>query len=227
MPNAHSRGLPPAGGSYTAILGPGRSSVREARSIVRKWLADYGIQDQTDTAELLVSELATNAIVHAGGRFRLTLTLGSDALRCEVADERRDFPVLPRRGDGGEPATGDAAADTDGIDGIDGIDGAADGEGGRGLLLIAALSHRWGCRVMEHGEGKGVWFELATTAPDDGGDGPAEAGDRNGTDPWCGARPWPDGLRPRSPGTAEDTGGREGQGRAGPGLSPASGGGRC
>lgn len=155
MPNAHPRGLSTGGDGCTTFLGPGKSSVRQARDIVRKWLAEYGLQDLVDITELLVSELATNAVVHAGGRYRLTLSVGIGTLRCEVADERRHLPLRPNR----------QAEDHD-----------ADSESGRGLLLVDALAHRWGSRLI--GEGKEVWFELEIAAPDRT-DGAGEAGARH------------------------------------------------
>lgn len=155
MPNDRPRGLPTVGDGCTTILGPGKSSVRQARELVRKRLAEYGFQDLVDVAELLVSELATNAVVHAGGRYRLTLSLGVGILRCEVADERRHLPRPPHR-----QAESDENPDFD-------------SENGRGLFLVDALAHRWGSRLVE--EGKEVWFELELDAPDST-NGAAEAG---------------------------------------------------
>jgi anti-sigma regulatory factor (Ser/Thr protein kinase) len=152
MPNDRPRGLPTVGEGCTTILGPGKSSVRQARELVRKRLAEYGLQDLVDIAELLVSELATNAVVHAGGRYRLTLSLGVGSLRCEVADERRHLPRPPHR-----QAESDAHLDVD-----------PDSENGRGLFLVDALAHRWGSRLVD--EGKEVWFELEIQAPDGMGD---------------------------------------------------------
>jgi anti-sigma regulatory factor (Ser/Thr protein kinase) len=146
MPNDRPRGLPTVGDGCTTILGPGKSSVRQAREAVRKWLAEYGLQDLVDIAELLVSELATNAVVHAGGRYRLTLSLGVGTLRCEVADERRNLPRPPHR-----------RAENEESPHVD-----PDSENGRGLLLVDALAHRWGSRLVE--EGKEVWFELQLDA---------------------------------------------------------------
>ena len=156
MPNDRPRGLPTVGDGCTTILGPGKSSVRQARELVRKRLAEYGLQSLVDIAELLVSELATNAVVHAGGRYRLTLSLGVGILRCEVADERRHLPRPPHRQ----------------VERDDGLDVDPDSENGRGLFLVDALAHRWGSRFVE--EGKEVWFELETDAPDSTGDGAAE-----------------------------------------------------
>jgi anti-sigma regulatory factor (Ser/Thr protein kinase) len=150
MPNDRPRGLPTVGDGCTTILGPGKSSVRQARELVRKRLSEYGLQDLVDIAELLVSELATNAVVHAGGRYRLTLSLGVGILRCEVADERRHLPRPPHR-----QAESDANPDFD-------------SENGRGLFLVDALAHRWGSRLVE--EGKEVWFELQLDASDSKGD---------------------------------------------------------
>ncbi|WP_329263609.1 ATP-binding protein [Streptomyces sp. NBC_01478] len=152
MPNDRPRGLPTVGEGCTTILGPGKSSVRQARELVRKRLAEYGLRDLVDIAELLVSELATNAVVHAGGRYRLTLSLGGGTLRCEVADERRHLPRPPHR-----QAERDAHLDVD-----------PDSENGRGLFLVDALAHRWGSRLVE--EGKEVWFELEIQVPDSTGE---------------------------------------------------------
>jgi anti-sigma regulatory factor (Ser/Thr protein kinase) len=151
MPNVHPPGLS-MGGGCTTILGPGRSSVRLARGVVRKWLADYGFQGPADIAELLVSELATNAVVHAHGRYRLTLSLESGRLRCAVADEGADLP--------------DACGESP----------DADAENGRGLLLVDALADRWGSGRVEGGVGKEVWFELEVEMPTNGNSGRAAVG---------------------------------------------------
>ncbi|MEV6507221.1 ATP-binding protein [Streptomyces sp. NPDC051642] len=156
MPNDRPRGLPTVGEGCTTILGPGKSSVRQARELVRKRLAEYGLQDLVDIAELLVSELATNAVVHAGGRYRLTLSLGVGILRCEVADARRHLPRPPHRQ----------------VERDDDLDVDPDSENGRGLFLVDALAHRWGSRLVE--EGKEVWFELEIDASDSTGDDVAE-----------------------------------------------------
>ncbi len=83
-----------------------------------------------DTAELLVSELVTNAVRYADAPIGLRLML-DEVLRVEVADPLPDPPRQRR------------AARTD--------------EGGRGLELVHSLADNWGTRV--EGEGKVVWFE--------------------------------------------------------------------
>jgi anti-sigma regulatory factor (Ser/Thr protein kinase) len=119
------------------------ASVRSARRWTKGLLAPSCSGDLVDTAVLLVSELVTNAIqaccgaAHAGGpdpgRIELAITRTGARIRIEVADSAcRSFPVLARQG--------------------------ADGEGGRGLQVIAMLSLRWGCRAGPGG--KVVWCEL-------------------------------------------------------------------
>jgi anti-sigma regulatory factor (Ser/Thr protein kinase) len=87
-----------------------------------------------DTAELLVSELVTNALRHGEGpMIRLTLSCRLGALHCEVEDASSARPAVCR-GDNEE------------------------GESGRGLLLVEHLAARWGSRLS--GRGKTVWFDL-------------------------------------------------------------------
>ncbi|MEU0413989.1 ATP-binding protein [Streptomyces griseorubiginosus] len=115
---------------------PRPSAVREARAEVRKQLEGWGLAEAAevvDTAELLVSELATNALLHSASRFTLTLSAAHGVLRCEVADTGRRTPRV--------------------------LD-AGTSESGRGMFLVEALALRWGC--LQDGPGKTVWFELGT-----------------------------------------------------------------
>jgi anti-sigma regulatory factor (Ser/Thr protein kinase) len=92
-------------------------------------------EDTSEVAELLVSELVTNAVVHAQSRL---------VLQVEVADPRVEVSVEDLGG--GLPLpTPDAPED--------------DSVGGRGLLLVDALADSWGCEQTP--SGKRVWFELA------------------------------------------------------------------
>ncbi|WP_228079423.1 SpoIIE family protein phosphatase [Streptomyces profundus] len=112
-----------------------RRVVREARGVVVETLRGWGLDALIDQAELLVSELVTNAVRHAHGPVELRVVRGSTLL-IEVTD-----PVLdPPR----ERAT------------------TPDDEGGRGLSLVSREARRWGTR--RGSAGKTVWFEL-TTAP--------------------------------------------------------------
>lgn len=106
-------------------------SVSRARELARDRLLDWNLRELCETAELLVSELVTNALRHGEGQIRLRLLLDR-TLVCEVWDA--DL-VQPRRR---------RARDTD--------------EGGRGLQLVGLLSAAWGSRPTHRG--KAVWFEL-------------------------------------------------------------------
>ncbi|HSA49916.1 MAG TPA: SpoIIE family protein phosphatase [Yinghuangia sp.] len=107
------------------------SVVARARELTRKTMHDWDLEVLLDVAELLVSELVTNALRYGAGPIRLRLLRGR-ALLCEVADA---VPALPRLRE---------ARDTD--------------EGGRGMQLVTTLAERWGSRRSGHG--KIVWFEL-------------------------------------------------------------------
>ena len=86
-----------------------------------------------DTAELLVSELVTNAVRHAATPSELMVAYFDETLRVHVADDDRSPPQL---------AQPDWSA-----------------EGGRGLLLVDVLADRWGWQPTPNG--KRVWFEMS------------------------------------------------------------------
>ncbi|NPC98337.1 response regulator [Nocardioides sp. zg-DK7169] len=109
------------------------ASVREARSLVRSTLATWDLEHLHDEACLVVSELATNAINHARSSFLVRLSLNPTTVRIEVGDGGRGTP---------EPQPHSATR-----------------EGGRGMLLVAAMSASWGIDRSE--DGKVVWAELA------------------------------------------------------------------
>jgi hypothetical protein len=109
-----------------------RSSVPKARRLVHTQLAGWGLAEQSDVAELLASEIVTNALQHAWGNLILTLSAQGGTLRCEVRDAN---PALPHMSHAHH-----------------------DDEGGRGLYLVDRLSCCWGSHSAA--EGKVVWFEL-------------------------------------------------------------------
>ncbi|MFI1706332.1 ATP-binding protein [Streptomyces griseoruber] len=131
---------PPMGaGHWSAEYEPRPAVVREARAQVRRQLEGWGLAergDLVDTAELLVSELATHALLRSGSRFRLTLTAAHGVLRCEVADRGWCGPEEEKEEEG------------------------CRAESGRGLFLVDAMARRWGCR--REGAGRTSWFELGT-----------------------------------------------------------------
>ncbi|RCH64106.1 ATP-binding protein [Streptomyces sp. SDr-06] len=115
------------------------TAVREIRRALREFLGPSRHAGASEVAELLTSELVTNALVHTDHGAVVTATVGENGLRVEVRDfvSARPTPNAPS---------------------------ADDGTHGRGLLLVQALADAWG--VREHGMGKVVWFELGDlTAP--------------------------------------------------------------
>ncbi|MYS25326.1 PAS domain S-box-containing protein [Streptomyces sp. DvalAA-14] len=121
-----------------ASFEPVGRSVAVARAFVRDTLHGWGFADVVDDAVVLTSELVTNAVVHAGTAADVTCLRYDTAVRVEVADHypEREIPMQPR--------------------GRQFRDG--ENEGGRGLLLCAALANRWG--VEYTAAGKTVWFQL-------------------------------------------------------------------
>lgn len=109
------------------------SSPALARRLVRGQCARAGAEQLADAATLLVSELVTNAVLHARTDIELRVLTAGSGLRVEVSDASR--AVLITRHHSGFAATG------------------------RGLRLVESMASRWG--VFETAAGKTVWFELA------------------------------------------------------------------
>ncbi|MCG7206434.1 MULTISPECIES: ATP-binding protein [Streptomyces] len=112
-------------------------AVPEARRELRELLRHWGRPGRSEIAELLTSELVTNALVHTDREAVLTAVVEPDQLRVEV----RDF--VTRRPRLCAPDTGD-------------------GTHGRGMVLVDSLADAWG--VQAHDVGKSVWFELDAEA---------------------------------------------------------------
>lgn len=113
-------------GAWSAQSAPGQGTTGEAAGLPPL------PADVTDVAELLVSELVTNALRYGRGPIGLRLLRGTSTVVCEVSDELDAAPRLRtvHQGD----------------------------EGGRGLHLVDQLSKNWGTRTTAHG--KIVWFEV-------------------------------------------------------------------
>ncbi|GAB7191915.1 hypothetical protein NUM3379_26230 [Kineococcus sp. NUM-3379] len=132
-------------------LDPMAQAVSAARRYVRRALRSIGADELEESAELGISELVTNAVLH--GRTPMTITVRRTDLgrvRVEVSDMS---PAPPRR------RRFDLSATT-----------------GRGLRLVDSLSYDWGVdeRGAGSGGGKTVWFE---PRPSMGADGFPEAVD--------------------------------------------------
>ncbi|MFB6709776.1 SpoIIE family protein phosphatase [Streptomyces sp. NPDC056333] len=125
-------GIAPSDVAYW-FLEPEDSAPGRARRLARRALSRWGLDELSDSVELLVSEVVTNAVRYAERPVTLRL-LRTDMLRCEVGD---DAPQLPRQR---------RARDMD--------------EGGRGLFLVNRLARRWGATRLS--TGKVVWFEMPT-----------------------------------------------------------------
>jgi anti-sigma regulatory factor (Ser/Thr protein kinase) len=109
---------------------PEASSAREARSFVADALPDL---DGLDTrVALAVSEVASNAILHARTPFTVRVLVDPDRVRVEVTDQDPHMPVRQ--------------------------DYSADSVTGRGLAIVEELSDRWG--ADGHEGDKTVWFEI-------------------------------------------------------------------
>ncbi|WP_327661951.1 MULTISPECIES: ATP-binding protein [unclassified Streptomyces] len=115
-------------------------SVSRARLLFREQAASWALpQEVRETAELLLSELMTNAYRHAkvpaGREIWARAILTEDRLRVLVTDASATLP-MPRAV-------------------------SVEAESGRGLALVAMLADEWGAEGRECGVGKVVWFELA------------------------------------------------------------------
>jgi anti-sigma regulatory factor (Ser/Thr protein kinase) len=117
------------------------TSVASARRRARNVLSQWGMGALTDTVELLVSEIVTNA-VRASRRtpsIRFWLTSDGHSVLIRVWDGNHRPPTWQNAG--------------------------PDAEAGRGLLLIEALSARWGCAMTAGHGGKIVWAVCAQGTP--------------------------------------------------------------
>ncbi len=130
------RGVPPADVAEW-LLHPSAATARTARRLVRRTLAGWGLSECGDVAELLTSELVTNAVRYASRPIGLRL-MRTGALLCEVSDDDHHLPALRH------------VTETD--------------EAGRGLNLVSRLARRWG--ASRTADGKVVWFEQALPVED-------------------------------------------------------------
>src|SRR5690242_11534914 len=136
--NAGMRGLrPEATATGSVALAAGPRAVQRARAFLDAELAGQLDDDQLGVAALLVSELVTNAVVHAASALEVSWELAGECVTIAV----RDADTGPLAASGRRAAAPDDLA-----------------EGGRGLLIVDRLSAGWG---TEHGGGrKTVWFWL-------------------------------------------------------------------
>ncbi len=123
--------------TYRVELAAQSASVREARLFVCGLLRAHGLAHIAENAELVVSELATNAVTHAGTPFVVTVRRDGARLMLTVQDGTSERPVLMKA----------EATDTR----------------GRGLAIVNALCQDWGS--VEHpAMAKSVWASFALPA---------------------------------------------------------------
>ncbi|GII89150.1 ATP-binding protein [Sphaerisporangium siamense] len=123
-------------GAEISGLGRTGTTIKTARDFTVTTLRAWGLGELSYDARLVISELVTNAVRHAGEPTRVRLLHRATHLVCAVADPTDRPPVV---------TDADQYAET-----------------GRGLRLVESLSCSWGWRVFE-GRGKLVW--AAFTAP--------------------------------------------------------------
>ncbi|MFI1731805.1 ATP-binding protein [Streptomyces acidicola] len=126
---------------YRAEFALGEHSARHLRRILRLYLGGSGLLELADAAELALTELVTNVVRHVPGRrCGICFLLLPGAVRVEVSDSCPRLPV---------PGSGNVLSDS-----------------GRGLLLVEAVTDRWGVTPRPDGSGKIVWFECLVKTPD-------------------------------------------------------------
>lgn len=113
-------------------------SIGAARRFVTGFVADAPV-DVRESVALMVSELATNALVHAAGGFDVTVERNDTTLLVSVSD----------RGEDGMPQMHEPTATE---------------PHGRGLRLVDALCEEWGVAATGE-EGKAVWFRISLQEP--------------------------------------------------------------
>jgi anti-sigma regulatory factor (Ser/Thr protein kinase) len=110
-----------------------RRAVAQARSFVRERCRHAGVAESVcDAAELMVSELVTNAVEHARSHVELVVEVTPRVVRVEVGDGNAALPAIQQADEGAVH--------------------------GRGMAIVDGLASSWGVRPA--GRGKAVWFEL-------------------------------------------------------------------
>ncbi len=108
-------------------------SAGEARAMVRRTLDGWCDDDLLDDIALCVSELVTNAVVHAQSAPRILVHVRPTVIHVEISDDSDVMPVVKHAD----------LHDTS----------------GRGMAILGGLSDRWGSR-RRSGGGKTVWFDI-------------------------------------------------------------------
>ena len=124
----------------------GGAAVPAARQLVREHLRDHGLADLVDNAELIVSELVGNVVLHVGGDVEVAVEVDADEVLLSVSDRSALSPHL---------RVFSRTSST-----------------GRGMRLVHSLSAEHG--VRPHGDGKTIWVRLTSASSRRGDDEIAE-----------------------------------------------------
>jgi anti-sigma regulatory factor (Ser/Thr protein kinase) len=122
-----------------ATLAATGESPSTARALIRAELGDSDEQ-AVAAAELMISELVTNAVVHAATSIEIALEWTGATVTVEVRDTDPRCPVVRKPSESAPH--------------------------GRGLLIVRAIAQDWGIRVRE--DGKSVWFSVPCRWPGPG-----------------------------------------------------------
>ncbi|MFE9606736.1 ATP-binding protein [Streptomyces hokutonensis] len=134
---------PPAPWEYTLTVPHDLRSVTVSRRTLRLILTMHELIGLVDTAELLTTELVSNAVRHTKGPVALRVSWKPGTLRIGAWDANPEPPQPPRE-----------------------LAKLLDGEEGRGLGLVKACADLWGWQPLSRNgsRGKYVWCELTTAA---------------------------------------------------------------
>lgn len=120
----------------TARFGAELEGVAEARRFCRAALGSWGLSASTPAVDVLVTELASNSVLHTRSDYSVTLTYDGEVLRVGVTDPSSRGPVIKSH--------------------------SVRAMSGRGLHLVAAYAEAW--TVEYHESGKTVWASLRPAA---------------------------------------------------------------
>lgn len=122
----------------TITLPPDPTSARACRRFLLDTLDEWDADQFADEAVLLLSELVTNAVLHAGTEIEVEVQLERDILRVEVRDGDPRIPSVRH---------------------YSLLSGT-----GRGLALVAGTAKTWNAEPLPEANGKRVWFELESSS---------------------------------------------------------------
>jgi anti-sigma regulatory factor (Ser/Thr protein kinase) len=99
---------------------------------VRDILNRAGVEDRSDDALLVITELATNAVLHAGSPFHVDVWIRESEIRLGVTDQSPDLPIPQQR--------------------------TSPDPGGNGVNIVSAVADKWVVEKLR--TGKRIWVEL-------------------------------------------------------------------